>query len=281
MGTGATIPEDIPLTPGQLDKLIRWKEKSVRTTYGWEVSMFYMRTTGKDPAWTRRKHPRWDGGVDERTGLVCKAPVWPKLLEFAVGHEVDAVDLIKAVFNKWAGGKPPEPDQIMTDYGLTLLRDGRAAREVEIHWEVQAAANLARIELCAAQHDNPNGGIRDILTQVLLDPAHRFPPCSASRWLRPRAATTCSPTSGSMRSGSIWVREMPTHGSTASTGCRRRSSVMPLNSARPCWRARPAARLLGPDPPRPPARPPARDSGLVNALGGCDYPLLFTALARQ
>jgi hypothetical protein len=163
-----------PDKPAPRPDLARRLARLARSVYAAQRRFFLLSKGKPDRDWARRALPRWDGHVDVGTGVVHAAPIWPRLVHYALRHGAGPVGLILAAFASHAGGKPLDPDQILAQEALDAhqqcrprrddLRD-RLRREVERLW----------VELCSRRAE-PGMAPGDALADVLLDPV---PPLSA------------------------------------------------------------------------------------------------------
>lgn len=102
---------------------------AVKQAYMEERRMFYIRTRGEEGNSTPRESAvaSWDGGHDCR-GAVHKSK-WKAIVQFALKHRVDPIELVRAVFEMCESNLPPLPNQVMS---LRALEDLKRARELSL-----------------------------------------------------------------------------------------------------------------------------------------------------
>jgi hypothetical protein len=76
--------------------------------------------TGVPSTWGEERIPCWDGGYD---GQNNHKPVWPKIAQFCLDHQVDPVEFIAAQFdNPDPGRELPTPNRLYRDAALGRYR---------------------------------------------------------------------------------------------------------------------------------------------------------------
>lgn len=95
-------------------------------------------------------NPTWDGGED-RFGR-RHASIWRKVAAFLLEHELDPRVLVRAVFDRAAGGDPPLPTALAGRNVLSLMA-GFRSREVKlVRADVAAEKQMVASFIVLAQH---------------------------------------------------------------------------------------------------------------------------------
>jgi hypothetical protein len=107
------------------DSYVRRLAAEVKRTYMEERRMFYIRTRGEEDNHSPRENSvaYWDGGRDHR-GVVHKSK-WDTIVQFALKHKVDPIELIHASFEMCESNLAPLPNQITSTRALEDLKKSR------------------------------------------------------------------------------------------------------------------------------------------------------------
>lgn len=112
--------------------------------------------------------PVWDGGMD-KTGRRYK-PIWPVLARLAYENRVCPLEMIRAVFFRWKGDKPPTPRHIASRMGLEAVRQFRADKARSLAQTALSQRRILAAELASALRVALARFTREqIITSVIMD----------------------------------------------------------------------------------------------------------------
>jgi hypothetical protein len=163
------FPKNDPLTPAAF-------ARRVRALYtGWRKVVEEAR--GRTCDWDRRLMVRWDGLTDPgKPEQFIHAPIWPKILCYALQNRLNVEELIRCAFVARWGKRPADPDIVLTRTALDWYgRFGETGAEATT---ARLRADLDRFEI--ERHTSltaPRASARPLsVERVLLEPSFRCHP---------------------------------------------------------------------------------------------------------
>jgi hypothetical protein len=151
--------------------------EKIRVVYWQLLGEAELRVTGQVGATRPRKVARWDGGQDA-SGRRYK-PIWPRLADYFIQNGVSPEDAIRAVFDRYVGGPPPAPNQVMVPDVVSLVEERKAKRAEHIRYSVESERTAFQDEACFQEriHGKVNlNTLRELITSPWLNltPLFRF-----------------------------------------------------------------------------------------------------------
>lgn len=94
----------------------------IKRAYLQERRQFYLRTRGSETGYMPRSDAieSWDGGRDAR-GVNHKS-IWEAIAKFALQHQVDPVELVRATFEMCNHNEAPLPNMVKSQKALEALK---------------------------------------------------------------------------------------------------------------------------------------------------------------
>jgi hypothetical protein len=170
-----------PPDPVEVEAALR-----LRRAYVMAVRELHGRLSGQPSRYD--SHPRWDGGIDKRTGRSYKTPVWPRIVRRAKAEGLDPQALVAALFRHWSSDTVPTPNHL---FGADVVRRCRAASAAGMAFVARLRTDEAnwRTALWAAGHElvDPDAALDAALMDLTRPVSPLFRYCVA-RWRNRRTA---------------------------------------------------------------------------------------------
>lgn len=143
---------------------------AVRTAYCIAVRQWEFVLTGKHSDYGQRYMPQWDGGVQQsrRDRASIRYPIWPKIGDWCIAHQVPPSLLMDVVFGQWRGAEPPWPTHLMSERVREKVKEALANAAQDVANELRFNHQRLMVAIDQQQRLDPRLSNAEAMHRALL-----------------------------------------------------------------------------------------------------------------